>query len=299
MDETILRLRNYMNLNNLSMQDVATGASISKGAICQWLQKTYTGNNENVTLKIQNYLDREQQRVQKWVLPETDISTMQYVTEIARLCHTHNRIGVCVGVAGLGKTYAAKAYAKKFIDTILVESNYNFTAKALLTDIHKNTGLSCKGSSYEMMEEIIDKLSGSNRLLIIDEAENLRREALEIARRIHDKTDIGILLIGREILLTNLRGKKNQYDQLYSRVVYNKKLGDLTITDITKVLTSAGQGTKLANKYLFHSHGNTRRLEHLLCSSIGLAKLNGKTEVDDAVLERTSKKLMDKEEYDS
>ena len=295
MDETILRLRNYMELNKLSMQDVATGANISKGAVCKWLQKTYTGNNDNVTLKVKNYLDREEKRAKSWTLPTVDISTMQYVREIAQLCHTHNRIGVCVGVAGLGKTYAAKAYAKEFIDTILIESNYNFTAKALLLEIHKNTGLSCKGSSYEMMEEIIEKLSGSNRLLIIDEAENLRREALEIARRIHDKTNIGILLIGRAILLQNLRGKKNQYDQLYSRVMYNKQITELTLGDVTKVLMSAGQDTNMAKKYLFHSNKNARRLEHLLSISIGLAKLNGKTEVDDAVLERASKMLIDKE----
>lgn len=295
MDETILRLRNHMNSNHLSMQDVATGADISKGAVCEWLKKTYTGNSENVTLKIKNYLDREEKRAKSWTLPTVDISTMQYVKEIAQLCHTNNRIGVCVGVAGLGKTYAAKAYAKEFIDTILIESNYNFTAKALLLEIHKNTGLSCKGSSYEMMEEIIDKLSGSNRLLIIDEAENLRREALEIARRIHDKTNIGILLIGRAILLQNLRGKKNQYDQLYSRVMYNKQITELTLSDVTKVLISAGQDTNMAKKYLFYSNKNARRLEHLLSISIGLAKLNGKSEVDDAVLERASKILIDKE----
>ena len=65
MDETILRLRNYMELNKLSMQDVATGANISKGAVCKWLQKTYTGNNDNVTLKVKNYLDREEKRAKR------------------------------------------------------------------------------------------------------------------------------------------------------------------------------------------------------------------------------------------
>ena len=59
-----------------------------------------------------------------------------------------------------------------------------------------------------------------NRLLIVDEAENLPYRALEITRRIHDKTGVGVLLIGRSILLENLKGYNNQYDQLYSRVKY-------------------------------------------------------------------------------
>ena len=77
--------------------------------------------------------------------------------------------------------------------------------------------------------------------------------------------------------------------------MYNKQITELTLGDVTKVLMSAGQDTNMAKKYLFHSNKNARRLEHLLSISIGLAKLNGKTEVDDAVLERASKMLIDKE----
>ena len=51
------------------------------------------------------------------------------------------------------------------------------------------------------MNEVVNKLNNSGRLLIIDEAENLPYRALEITRRIHDKTAVGVLLVGRNILL--------------------------------------------------------------------------------------------------
>ena len=128
--------------------------------------------------------------------------------------------------------------------------------------------------------------------MIIDEAENLPYRALEITRRIHDKTGVGVLLVGRNILFENLRGFNNQYDQLYSRVKYHKFLDRLLIQDVIKILQAVGQNPDLAETYLLYSDGNTRKLEHLITHSISLAKFNGNTEVDAAVIKQTSKLLM-------
>ena len=178
------------------------------------------------------------------------------------------------------------------MDAILIESDSGYTAKSLLKEIHRRLGLSGKGSVYDLMGETVRKLNQSGRLLIIDEAENLPYRALEITRRIHDKTGVGVLLIGRNILLENLRGYNNQYDQLYSRVQYTKIIDRLLLADVVKILESINQNPKLAETYLLYSNGNTRRLEHLISHSISVAKMNGKAEVDDAVIKQTSKLLM-------
>ena len=178
------------------------------------------------------------------------------------------------------------------MDSILIESDSGYTAKSLLKEIHRRLGLAGKGSVYDLMDEVIRKLNQSGRLLIIDEAENLPYRALEITRRIHDKTGVGILLVGRGILLENLKGYNNQYDQLYSRVKFTKIIDKILIQDVIKILESIGQNVKLAEKYLFYSDGNTRRLEHLISHSISIAKFNGKAEVDDVVIKQTSKLLM-------
>ena len=174
----------------------------------------------------------------------------------------------------------------------MIESDSGYTAKSLLKEIHRRLALSGKGSVYDLMGEVVNKLNQSGRLLIIDEAENLPYRALEITRRIHDKTGVGVLLVGRNILFENLRGFNNQYDQLYSRVKYHKLLDRLLIQDVVKILESAGQDPKLAQNFLEYSDGNTRRLEHLITHSISVARFNGKTAVDVAVIKQTSKLLM-------
>ena len=285
-------LRSLMEAKGFSMGFVSTATGIAKSTISMWMNDTYKGKIDKINDKINNFIQREKERSVENDLPFVDISIVKYVSEIGRLCHTQGKIGVCVGRAGLGKTVAVKKYAKEFLDSILIESDSGYTAKSLLKEIHRRLGLSGKGSVYDLMDEVVRKLNQSGRLLIVDEAENLPYRALEITRRIHDKTGVGVLLIGRSILLENLKGYNNQYDQLYSRVKYTKIIDGLLIQDIEKILASIGQDTQLAETYLLYSDGNTRRLEHLIYHSISVAKFNRKAMVDETVIKQTSKLLM-------
>ena len=285
-------LRELMDSNNYSTAFVANATGLAKSTISMWLNGNYNGKNDKITDAMNNFIQRERERSVENDLPFVDISIVKYVSEIGRLCHTQGKIGVCVGRAGLGKTVAVKKYTKDFQDSILIESDSGYTAKSLLKEIHRRLGLSGKGSVYDLMDEVVRKLNQSGRLLIVDEAENLPYRALEITRRIHDKTGVGVLLIGRSILLENLKGYNNQYDQLYSRVKYTKIIDRLLIQDVIKILESIGQDTKLAETYLLYSDGNTRRLEHLISHSISVAKFNRKAMVDETVIKQTSKLLM-------
>lgn len=285
-------LRCLMEQKNFSMQFIATATGIAKSTISMCLNNNYKGDNDKIADKIHNFIQREKERSGNDELPFVDISIVKYTSGITRLCHTKGKIGVCAGKAGLGKTVAVKKYTKEYMDSILIESDSGYTAKSLLKEIHRRLGLLVNGSVYDLMSEVITKLNQSGRLLIIDEAENLPYRALEITRRIHDKTGVGVLLVDRNILFKNLKGFNNQYDQLYSKVKYHKSLDRLLIQDVIKILDSIGQSTDLAETYLQYSDGNTRRLEHLISHSISFANFNGKAAVDSGVIKQTSKLLM-------
>lgn len=284
-------LKTLMEAKGLSVNFVATAIGVAKSTVSMWINGTYKGDNSRITDRINNFIQREKERNNDEI-PFVDISINRYISEIGRLCHTKGKIGVCAGRAGLGKTVAVKEYTKNFLDAILIESDSGYTAKSLLLEIHKRLGLSGKGCAYDLMNEVVNKLNNSGRLLIVDEAENLPYRALEITRRIHDKTGIGVLLVGRNVLFENLRGYNNQYDQLYSRVKYHKLLDRLLIQDVTKILNAAGLDPDLAETFLFYSDGNTRKLEHLITHSISIAKFNGIEKVDSTVIKQTSKMLM-------
>lgn len=284
-------LNNLIQNKNYTFTAIAQATGLSRSTISLWLNGTYKGDNDKILDVINNFVQREKERFCETLIPFVDISISKYIFEVGRLCHTKGQIGICYGRAGLGKTLAVKEYTKHYLDSILIESDFGYTAKSLLLEIHKRLGLSGKGSAYYLMDEIISKLSGSGRLLIIDEAENLPYRALEAARRIHDKTGVGILLVGRNILVENLRGIHNQYEQLYSRVKYSKSLGGLLPADVNKILSTMNSDVSLCPTYLEHSKGNTRTLINLITHSLNVAKFNNKN-VDEKIIKKTSQLLM-------
>lgn len=283
--------RTFIESKGYSLKQVSQATTLSKTVLSLWMNGEYRGKNERITALISNYLQREKERVNADDLPFVEISIVKYIFEIGRLCHTRGNIGVCCGAAGLGKTVAVKNYVRNFADSILIESDSGYNAKSLLLEIHKRLGLSGKGSVYKLMDEVITKLHNSGRLLIIDEAENLPYRALEMTRRIHDKTGIGILLVGRSILFENLRGYNNQYEQLYSRVKYHKLLDKLIQADVEKILFAVNLDSRLCETFMQYSACNTRKLEHLISHSINVAKINNK-QIDKSIIQQTSKLIM-------
>jgi len=284
-------LKDLMQNKGYGFSAIAQATGLSRSTINLWLNDNYGGANDKVLDKINNFVQREKERFNECTVPFSETSIVKYVFEIGRLCHTKGKIGVCYGEAGLGKTLAVKEYLKHYLDAILIESDPGYTPKSLLLEIHRRLGLSGKGCTYHLMEEVVRKLENSGRLLIIDEAENLPYKALEATRRIHDKTGIGILLVGMPILVENLRGSQNQYKQLYSRVGYSKSLSRLSSTDISGILESIKTDVSLCPALMEYSKGNTRVLVNLITNSLSVAKFNDKG-IDGEIIKRTSKLLM-------
>ena len=285
-------LKILMQQKKYSFSAVAKATGISQTVINLWLNDNYIGKNDKVADAINNFIQREKERNFKNVIPYVETSVVKYIHEVARLCHTNGEIGVCYGESGLGKTIAVKEYAKHYSDSILIETDPGYNSKSLLCEMHKRLGLSAKGSSYDLMDEVIRKLSNSGRLLIVDEAENLPYKGLEILRRIHDKTNVGMLLIGMPVLVENLRGSQNQYKQLYSRVGFSKSLDRLLPTDVSNILDAVKESQNLCSSFLTYSNGNTRTLAKLILRAPSVAKYNKKTSLDSEIIKQTSQLIM-------
>ena len=279
---------NLLKKKNYSYADVVQATELTKTDISRWLNHDYTGKDNRIIDVVNNFIEREEARVVEEEIPYIETSTVKYVHEISRVCHTSGKIGVCTGQPGLGKTYAIKKYTDKYLDSILIESDSSYSAKALLLDIHKRLNLSGTGTTYKLKCEVLNKLYNSGRFLIIDEADKLKYSALEMARRIHDKTGIGILLIGASELYLHM----TEYKQLYSRVKYYKSLNKLSIQDVMKVLEAMHIDLSLASTYLKYSDGNMRTLSNLISHSLFIARINKKDRIDELVIEKSSLLLM-------
>jgi len=281
------KLKEHLDKTGRKNAFVARAIGLSGPVVSSWIHGNYQGDNERVSQLILTYLEREREKAAspKLVLTFTHTSASRKMFEVASICRAEGEIGVVVSDAGIGKTQAVKRYAKEHPETILIEVDPGVTAKSLVGQIAKALGMEPKGMINGLLDRLFERLNESGRLLIIDEAESLPYRALEIVRRLHDRTGIGVLLTGLPRLFENLRGRAGEFAQLYSRVGVHVKLECVTEKDTEAVLKNTLPGINgLSKAYHDITLGRMRMLEKLVRRSVKLADIRGE-ELNEAIIQ--------------
>lgn len=291
-------LGDYQATHGLSDADVARAVGVSPTTVNLWKHNKYSGDNNRIEAAVKAFLENrtEKDEMDEQIAPAKlsfiETSIAKKIFEVAKVCHLEHDMGVCYGIAGLGKTSAVKEYARRNPATILIEADLGYSAKVLFQEIARQLFIEPSGSLHSIFEACVAKLKNSERLIIVDEAEHLPFKALELIRRVYDKADVGVMLCGMPRLVSNLRGKKGEYAQLYSRVGISACLDALKHTD-TEALVRSIIPTANGICKVFHEEccGNTRILSKLLARSVRVAGLNHMPLTADVIRE-TSKMLI-------
>ena len=286
-------LREHMTSAGLTQAQIASQLDCSPATINQYLQGKYRGDVSKIDRSVMQLLERLQNKHTEVNTGFVATPTAKRIIEMCAFAHAETDIAIVIGDAGLGKTMALKQYAEIEPGVIFIESDHTYTPKVILQTLCDALGLATARNNHAMMDAIVKKLHGSERLIIVDEAELLKYQALEILRRIHDKAGIGVLLAGLPSLRANLRGSRGQYKQLYSRVGMQHDIkSSLPDSDI-EMLAEARLGTDEFNAQLVKAaKGNARRLNKLLRGALRLAKINDRP-VDAEMIARFADMLID------
>lgn len=259
------QLNQFMQTHNIDQETVARGVGVSSAMISQWRQGKYMGNNEKVEAKVAAYLEREKGKLSKPELESVFVSTptAQKMLDMLRLTHLSRENGLLYAQAGTGKTTTIRYYAQQYPDVILIEADVTDTPSVVLKSIAKKIGTSTVGSLNDIKEGILEKLTNSGRMIIVDEAEQLSTKSLEILRRLHDKAGIGLVLVGMPRLLSNLLGKRGELAQLYQRIGLHLPLPDkVANNELAQIarLTLPSLPENALKEMVLMAHGSPRRL---------------------------------------
>ena len=267
--QVLADLSAYMEETGLSQAAVARALGVSTAAVSNYLKNKYTGDVAGLEDKIVGFLALQAERSKgaKQSLKYVKTASASQMYLLIRMAHTECEPVALYGGAGLGKTAALKEYAKNNKDSVLIETDPSFTARVLVVEIAKEIGVGVSGSLNDILADIVAKLKGSGRVLLIDEAELLPLRALEVIRRIHDKAGVGVVLAGMPRLLQNLMGRRGELKQLYSRMAYGLPLGetvnDADLSEIVKA-NAPKWGDEVVAKLVVLAKGNVRRLTKLI-----------------------------------
>jgi len=293
-------LKKFMERRGISQNKLAKSLPFSPAKLSQWMNGSYPVKDRNkikdIEDAVKNYLAIETARLEdkngSTIIPFIPHVNYRIFNEIATLCHHYCEIGVLCGQPGVGKTMSAKKYTEQHPDVIYIIADQSFTTKVIFKTIYNALGGSELLGIHDLIEWIKDKLVNSKRLIIIDQAEYLPNRALDLIRTLHDKClddnnkgTIGILLTGLPILKENLKGLNNQFAQLYQRISWYRKIGnmkdqqgmtmDITDEDVKTFVSSVFPEVNGEIKFFKElSKSNPRVLSRLIDRSKRICEMN-------------------------
>lgn len=234
-------LSEFMEQAQKSQRQISKETGISTSVISQFLEGTYTGNNEKVAQTIKQYLTVSKQRLNN-VQISTFYEGLLNTQEALFACsyaHMRNDITLISGDAGAGKTTALEYYTEHNTGVVMVTADScTASATAVLNLIAESIGKKINGNRSMLMRELVAQLKGTNRLIIIDEADHLTLQALQAVRNLNDQAKVGIVLSGNEKIyrqmFTGQRGY--EFDQIRTRIIVRKKvMNNYTVEEIKNI----------------------------------------------------------------
>lgn len=230
-EESKKELIDFMQKSAKSQNQISKEIGLSTSVLSQFLKGTYGGDNENVAIKIVQYLRVAQERLQNECITTYNLKTYntQHVIFAVSYAHQYSKIGLIHGDAGAGKTEALKYYVKNNPGVIMVTANASCkTSKAILYRIASQMGLQASGNEAFIMELLVEYLKDTSKLIIIDEADHLTLNAMQAVRNLNDLCQIGIVFSGNDVLLFQMYNRNNsnfgRFRQLRSRIGIQTKV---------------------------------------------------------------------------
>lgn len=234
------KLENDIQMNSKTQSQVAKQLGVSKATLSLFLSGNYTGNNEEMAEKVEQYLALVafRQSIAKEPAVCLTLSNTEQILEKVHITHATNDILLLYGSAGCGKTTALKYYTEHNNGAVYVEADVTTNShRSILSLILEALGEAPKGATSDIMRKLVSKLKSTDKLIIIDEAQHLTPKSFDAIRALNDKAHVGIVYSGNPSILNRMYGRSaEELDQVHSRIGYQCPLKNrYSLNDIEKV----------------------------------------------------------------
>lgn len=208
----------------LSQESVARQIGRSGGTVSRFVNGKLTGDVAAVTRLVESWIRAYRQRTETQMpkapeFVETPLSArIERTLEYAQLS---SGLAVICGAAGACKTKTIVRYcATRPRAWYITSSPSTKRVVPTLEEVALALGITVANGAARLRRAILEKMRGTNGLLIVDDAQSLSVEALDELRTIRDLSGCGLVLAGNETVYSSLTGgtRAPYLDRLYSRV---------------------------------------------------------------------------------
>ena len=208
-------VRRWLDHHGIPVSQLARMIGVSAGTLSNVLSDRYKSDPTHFLQKAQAAIS-EWQRRRTAPTAEGFVSTRiaREIFAVVKATSKHRAIGVFTGPSGIGKTKALQAVVKTdFPSAVMVTADPRCGTRldflrAVIRGIRSRGGgaaapIAARVQGWEYarvanaFNAAVDLLAGSGRLIVVDEADNLPNEVLNMVRQLHDATGCPVILAGR------------------------------------------------------------------------------------------------------
>ncbi len=279
----------------IKLKDIERATSYKTPTLSQLLHDKYEGDQSKV-------LDAVVRWYRYWVARHTIVRTsvVEEIQAVLEMVWRAKEIGMIVSPFGKGKSDAAMLYAAEHPDYArFIELTGASSPMELIEKIGEALGISevMTGTASNRLHAIIRSLQRDPKVLIIDEADELKPKSLKLLRDIHgdNQERCGVVLIANEKLFRLLQNPDLGY--FASRIAIKRRIEDITFAEAKMIADrfahSLDNGEIKAAWEWSKRHNSIRSLVNLFKMATRIADMKELDEIDSDCLKEAYSWLID------
>lgn len=245
--QTVAAVREYMACADLTLRELAERVGYSRPAIAHFLGGDYAklaSTDKNLRVALWEHMRRNPLR------PRVRMNGRLFETENCRRIREYftaaiesGEVVLLYGPPGTQKTFvlehlAAARNVERKHDTLYVYASQEITPSALLNRIGREAGVHMGWQNRErLLSNILANFDArpSPPAIVVDEAQHLPVNSLEILRELHDRAGCGLVLAGSHNLYENFVRGRQYLEQWLSRIDHKEPLPGLQPEEVREI----------------------------------------------------------------
>jgi DNA transposition AAA+ family ATPase len=235
------RLEAALEKYGLSKAQTAREMNYSPSVVSEYLKGTYRGDVAKLEDTIIRWLARQAKARERKRVPVVETEDLRRIANAVQIAHAEKDVALIIADAGAGKCTAVAWYAHNNEKaTVLVNVVSGMNRRMLVQEIARQLSLdTVRVPVQTLIKNVSETLLERDMVVILDEADCLRADALECVRRlVDDLGQSGLVLIGLPRLKHQIQNLRNDHRQLESRIGVYLPLSGLTRADAGAIAES-------------------------------------------------------------
>ncbi len=228
------RLEETLGKYGISKASAARAMGYSSSVLSAYTGGNYGGDIEKLERNIAQWCERQDRAHSRRKIPIAETSALKTVYRALQLAHTEQDIALITADAGSSKTTSARYYADRNETTVVyIPVVAGMNRRMLTAEIARQLGVETARVPFNaLVQAVAESLADRDALVIIDEADYLKADALEFVRRlVYDLGESALALMGLPRLRGMIQNLRNDHRQLESRIGISVQLEGLTRAD--------------------------------------------------------------------